>query len=133
MAFQGYLLKVGSNIIPMKYIQAKSYRSAPDRQLDLDSYRDADGILRRNVLSHTVTTIEFSTPYLKISDKIALQNLLPNRKKLTVTYWNDEKNTYSTGTFYIPDVEYQIYRIDGNNIIYMPILYKFIEYQKEAG
>lgn len=128
MSFEGYLIKAGSQKISMKYIQAQSYKSTPNRQIDLDAYRDADGILRRNIAPHTVTTIEFSTPYLKLADKIALQSLLPNRTKLTITYWNDEKNMYSTGDFYIPDVEYSIYRIDGNDIVYKPILYKFIEY-----
>lgn len=128
MAFSGYLIKVGSTQIPMKYIAAQSYKSIPNRQQDLDSYRDADGILRRNILPHKVTTIEFNTPYLHLTDKIALQAIIPSRTKQTITYWNEETNTYATGDFYIPDVEYGIYRIDGNDIIYMPILYQFIEY-----
>lgn len=128
MAFSGYLLKVGSIKIPMRFISVKSYKSTPNRQQDLDSYRDADGKLKRNILPHKVTTIEFSTPYLHLADKIALQAILPSRTKLTVTYWNDETNAYATGDFYIPDVEYSIYRVDGNDIIYMPITYEFIEY-----
>jgi hypothetical protein len=128
MAFLGYLIKVGSNTIPLKYISLKSYKSTPNRQIDLDTYRDADGFLRRNILPHRATTIEFSTPYLHLSDKIALQSLLPSRTKLTLTYWNDETNEYTSGNFYIPDVSYDIYQIDGDDIIYMPIAYKFIEY-----
>lgn len=128
MAFSGYLLKVGSVQIPIKYISAKSYKSTPNRQQDLDSYRDADGVLRRNILPHTATTIEFNTPYLHLTDKVALQALLPSRTKLTITYWNDESNTYTTGDFYIPDVEYAIYRVDGNDILYSPIAYQFIQY-----
>jgi hypothetical protein len=128
MAFSGYLIKVGSTNISMKYISAKSYKSIPNREQDLDSYRDADGILRRNILPHKVTTIEFTTPYLSLADKIALQAIIPSRTKQTITYWNDETNTYATGNFYIPDVTYEIYRVDGNDIIYMPINYRFIQY-----
>ena len=128
MAFEGYLIKVGSTKIPMKFISAKSYKTIPNRQQDMDSYRDADGILRRNILPHKVTTIEFSTPYIRLADKIALQAIIPSRTKQTITYWNDETNTYTTEDFYIPDVEYSIYRVDGNDILYMPITYKFIEY-----
>lgn len=128
MAFSGYLLKIGSTKLPMKYISAKSYKSTPNRQQDLDSYRDADGRLHRNVLPHTASGFSFSTPYLHLADKIALQAFFPSRTKATITYWNDETNTYTTGDFYIPDVEYAIYRVDGNDIIYIPIAYEFIEY-----
>jgi len=128
MAFLGYLIKIGTKTLPLKYISIKSYKSSPNRQQDMDSYRDADGILRRNILPHVVTTIEFSTPYLHLADKKALQSLLPSRTKLTLTYWNDETNTYTSGDFYIPDVSYDIYRVDGDDITYMPISYKFIEY-----
>lgn len=128
MAFLGYLLKVGSTQIPIKYISAKSYKSTPNRQIDKDSYRDGDGILRRSILPHTATTIEFVTPYLHLADKIALQAIIPSRTKQTIEYWNDETNAYTTGDFYIPDIEYPIYRIDGNDILYSPITYQFIQY-----
>ena len=128
MAFYGYLMKIGSTQLPMKFMSIKSYKSIPNRQQDLDSYRDGDGVLQRNILPHKVTTIEFSTPYLHLSDKIELQAILPSRTRLTIEYWNDETNTYTTGDFYIPDVTYEIYRVDGNDIIYAPIQYQFIQY-----
>lgn len=128
MAFSGYLIKVGSNNIPNRFISLKSYKSTPNRQQDLDSYRDANGYLKRNILPHTATTIQFSTPYLRLADKQALQAFLPSRKKLSLTYWNDETNAYATGDFYIPDVEYAIYSVTATDIIYMPIAYEFIEY-----
>jgi hypothetical protein len=65
---------------------------------------------------------------MRLADKQALQALLPTRTKLTLTYWNDETNTYATGDFYIPDVEYSIYSVTATDIIYLPIAYEFIEY-----
>lgn len=128
MSFLGYLLKVNGTKIPMKYISHKSYSSTPNRIQDLDSYRDADGILRRNIVPHKASTIQFSTPYLHLADKKSLQALLPSRVKLTLEYWNDETNTYTSGVFYIPDVSYDIYSTTNEDIIYMPISYQFIEY-----
>ena len=127
MAYNGFLIKVGTNIID-RYIAHGSYKSIPNRMMDLDSYRDGDGVLRRKILPHTATTIEFLTPCLHLSDKIALQSLLPSRVKLTLKYWNDETNTYSTGDFYIPDVTYEIYSKTDSDIIYKPINYQFIQY-----
>lgn len=128
MSFAGYLLKVNGNIIPMKYIAHKSYRTTPNTIIDLDAYRDADGRMHRSPLPHTVSSIEFNTPYIHLNEKMALQDLLPSRKILAIQYWNDETNTYTSGDFYIPDVTYEIYGVDGNDILYSPIAYKFIEY-----
>jgi hypothetical protein len=128
MSFAGYFLKSNGKKIPLKYISPKSYKTIPDRQQDLDPYRDTDGYLRRKILPHKVTTIEFSTPYMYLADKMALQALLPSRAKLTLEFWNDETNTYQTGDFYIPDVTYNVYRVEGTDILYMPIAYQFIQY-----
>ena len=127
MAYQGYLMKVGVNTLD-QYMAHGTYKSTPNRQMDLDSYRDANGNLKRNILPHTATTLEFTTPYLHLSDKQGLQSILPSRTKLTVTYWNDETNAYTTGDFYIPDVTYEVYSKTSNNIIYKPINFQFIQY-----
>jgi hypothetical protein len=105
-----------------------SYKSTPNRIMDEDSYRDANGVLRRNTLPHTATTFEFSTPYIHLAKKQALQALLPSRVKLAITYWNDETNTYTTGDFYIPDVTYEIYSKTDTDIVYKPVNFQFIQY-----
>ena len=127
--FLGYLLKIGDNIIPNRYIQ--TYLSTPNQVQDIDSYQDVDGILHREILPHTRTKIEFTTPYLWLNDKIAFQALFPKRldqPQITVEYWNDETNTYTTGTFYTPDIQYKPYRIRGNDLQYQPMRIALIEH-----
>ena len=127
MAYQGYLVKVGIHIVD-KYMAHGSYSSTPNMEMDLASYRDANGDLKRNILNHKKTTFEFTTPYLRLADKQALQAMLPSRTKLTVTYWNDETNTYTTGDFYIPNVKYEVYSQSNTDILYKPINFQFIQY-----
>ena len=131
MAFQGYLIKVGNYTIPLTYMKLESYKSAPDQRQDLDSYRDADGVLHRNVLPHTATKIEFETPYLFMSQlQELIQNIRSNfltsiARDCTLTYYDEETNSYKTGHFYMPGtIEYNMY----NKEIYAPCRFAFIEY-----
>ena len=128
MAFAGYLLKINGTIFPNKYIQLDSYASTPNQIMDIDTYRDADGVLHRNTLEHTASKIDFNTPYLNLANKINFQSYIPTRKQLTLEYWNDETNAYAAGTFYVPDIAYEIYQTTSNDIIYKPIRVAFIEY-----
>ena len=64
MAYQGYLLKIGSYTVPHSWIKAGSYSCTLHGQ-DLDSYRDANGELQRTALKHTVIGVQFETPPLK--------------------------------------------------------------------
>jgi hypothetical protein len=112
-------------------MRLESYKSAPNQRQDLDSYRDADGYLHRNVLSHTATKIEFETPYLWRNEMRSLiQGIRGNytndlERRCEVTYYDDETDTYKTGTFYMPGtVEYNVY----NKAIYAPSRFAFIEY-----
>lgn len=131
MAFQGYFIKVGNYTIPLTYMKLESYTSMPDQRQDLDSYRDADGYLHRNVLPHTATKIEFETPYMRRTDMQKLiqgirSNLTNNlARSCTVTYYDDETDSYKTGTFYMPGtLEYKWYNVE----IYAPTRFAFIEY-----
>ena len=127
-AFLGYLIKVGETIFPTEYIALDTYNSSPDQRIDQDSYTDGNGQLVRNILPHTRTKVTFSTiPELHLADKIKIQQLL-KRDDTTLTYWNDDKNTYTTGKFYIADPNYPIKRISENDIIYNAISFEIIEY-----
>lgn len=44
MAYSGFLIKVGDYTVPFRYIEASKYKTGVKGQ-DLDSYRDANGIL----------------------------------------------------------------------------------------
>ena len=127
--FQGYLLKINGRILPAKYVQ--TYKATPDQIQDIDSYQDSNGVLHREILSHTRSKIEFTTPYLWLEDKIVFQSYFPDQKaepKVSVEYWNDEQNNYTAGVFYVPDMDYQVYRIQGARMEYFPIRVALIEY-----
>lgn len=130
MAFQGYLIKVGNYTIPLTFMKLESYKSAPNQRQDLDSYRDANGYLHRNVLSHTASKLEFETPYLSMKDMRSLiQNIRANytnelERACELTYYDEETDTYKTGSFYMPGtVEYNWF----NKEIYAPSRFAFIE------
>ena len=126
-----YLIKVGTFTIPLQLMKLESYKAAPNQIQDLDSYRDADGVLHRSALTHTATKVEFETPYLYVPDmEYLIQNIRANLLTLTeydcnLTYFNVETNDYKTGHFYMPGTrEYQLY----NKEIFAPSKFAFIEY-----
>ena len=134
MAYSGYLLKFGSTTLPFDYIRAASYKATPAQRLDLDSYRDADGTLHRTVLDHTASKIEWETPYLTNAQVQAMLAIFAGamtntaERKVTITYYNEESDSYNTGTFYMPDTVFTIYRATDTELIYNPIRIAVIEY-----
>ena len=126
MAFQGYLLKIGGKVLPNKYIA--KYKATPNQQQDQDSYQDSTGQLHREVLPHRRTKIDLTTKYLWLEDKAVLQSFFGDRIEVSVEYWNDETNEYATGRFYVPDIDFEIYRIRNNDIEYAPLRVALIEY-----
>lgn len=134
MAYEGYLFQYGSYTIPNKFIQLDSYEITPHVRLDLDSYRDGDGVLQRSTLQHNVTKVEFKTPAMDEDDMEELMSNIRNNyesvseKCASCTYYDPETNEYKSGKFYIPDVKYQIYSVSSGKIIYRPVRIAFIEY-----
>lgn len=130
--FEGWVLKINGAEFPNRLIALESYKCTPDQIMDLDPYRDGDGLLHRNALPHTATSIEFSTTYLRMRDVETLNTFLPhdNRVKCEVEYWNDNTLTYKTGDFYIADVPYEKVWVDEKrkDALYKPITLTFTEY-----
>lgn len=130
--YQGYLLKFGNNIMPNKYFL--EYSSTPNQRMESDAQRDQLGDLHRTTLPHHKSSITFSTHILPLDEKIRFQNIINNaitnslQRRVSVTYWNDETNSYKTGSFYIPDIEFQVIDADATNIEYNPITVELIEY-----
>ena len=75
MAYSGFLIKVGNYTVPFRYIEAKKYKCGIKGQ-DLDSYRDANGILHREALSNVSIKTEWETP--GDIDEKALRALMDN-------------------------------------------------------
>ena len=136
MAFNGTLLSLGGKNFPLKYIYKESYKVAPNRRQDLDPYRDANGFLHRNTLAHTATTISFDTKPMYNKDMAELMAFIRSsysnelEKKVSVTYYCPDLDSYKTGNFYIPDIEFNMDLVDvkKKTVLYYSTTIELIEY-----
>lgn len=130
--YKGYLIKFGNIIMPNDYFS--EYSSTPNQRMESDAQRDQLGDLHRTTLPHSKTSISFSTHVLSLDEKIKFQNIINNsmtnssQRKVKVEYWNDERNSYNSGSFYVPDIEFQVMDANQATIMYNPITVELIEY-----
>lgn len=137
MAFDGTLLTVGSYAITgQKYIDYGKYNATINVQ-DLDSYRDANGVLHRNALDHAPVKIEFETKENLTNEDIGtfMGSIRSNfsvekERKASVRAFVPEINDYITQEMYMPDPQFKIKRIDPktNTIYYESTRIAFIGY-----
>ena len=136
MAFNGSLLKLGGADFPLKYIYKESYKITPNRRQDLDPKRTESGKLKRNTLSHYVTTIQFQTKPMWNNEFAQMMSFIRSHysnekeKKFSITYYSPDTNDYETGDFYLPDVEISMDMVDTDKkkIFYLSTTIEFIEY-----
>ena len=140
MAFNGKLieLKINNSYVefPTYYIKAESYKVTPNQRMESSANRATSGVLVRTTVSHTASKIDFTTPPLTNSDVNAIHTLLTNaytdslQRKLDLRYYDPSSDSYKTGTFYVPDIDYDINRIEksAHIIHYNEIRFAFIEY-----
>ena len=133
-AFQGWLLKLGGQPFPVKYIKLETYKATPNQRAEIDAYRDGDNLLHRETSPNVKTKVEFETWPLPLSAMEEVRSLLNGamtssiERKMEVQYWNDEELSYDSMTCYVPDIEYTITKVTKNNIKYAPVRFAFIEY-----
>lgn len=134
MAYQGYLIRVGSYTIPLSLIRAETYTVFMSIT-DLDSYVDANGLLHRNALDHVANKVEFETVPLLDNTQFAdlMNNLYANmtiqkERKASVTLYIPEKDAYVTQDMYMPDIKPTLYYADGSKIQYNQVRLAFIGY-----
>lgn len=139
MAYNNFLIKLGGSTgtaLSLEYIQYETYKVTPNQRMDIEARRDSTGLLHRSVVSHTATKVEFETPYMDSNRVDAMMTLIKNywtstkERKITLQYYDPETNSYKTGTFYMPDIEFNIRNIDTVKKVvnYDPIRIAFIEY-----
>lgn len=140
MAFNGKLieLKTGANYVefPLKYIKAESYKVTPNQRMESLANRATTGLLHRVTVSHTSSKIDLNTPPITNKEVNAIHTLLTNaytdslQRKLNIRYYDPSSDSYKTATVYVPDIDYEIYRVDKatNTIHYNPVRIAFIEY-----
>ena len=135
MEYSGYLIKVGSYTVPFEYIEASKFKCGIKGQ-DLDSYRDANGILHREALVNVAIKAEWDVPSLNLNEKnlrplmdsIRGQYTNATEKKASVTVWMPEIGNYVTMDCYMPDVEYTIDYADEHTLEYASFRLAFIGY-----
>ena len=142
MAFNGKLIELwipSENHyvdFPQKIIKAESYKVTPDQRMETSASRSASGVLKRTTATHTASKIEFNTVPINNTDISAIHGMLlaaysdQQQRKLYVRYYDPAVDDYKGGDFYIPDIDYNILRIDtAKNVIYYDsIRFAFIEY-----
>lgn len=137
MAFAGYLFRVGSyEVDGTRYINWSKYNVTRNVQ-DLDSYRDANGVLHRNALDHVPLKIEFETRDNLTNADMAtfFGNIRSNyinetERKALVTLYVPEYDEYVTQEMYMSDPQFKIKRIEPvtNIIHYESVRVAFIGY-----
>lgn len=140
MAFNGKLLELKINgdwvNVPMDFFAFESYSATPDQRMESSGNRATSGKLVRTTVEHTATKVEFNTPPITNKEVAVLNGLLSAaytdelQRKLEARYYNPATDSYKTGEFYVPDVEYPIYRVDlvTNTIHYKSLRFALIEY-----
>lgn len=140
MAFNGKILELKTNgswvEFSAKYIKAESYKVTPDQRMESDATRSADGYLKRTTVPHVATKIDFTTTNLTNTDVRQISNMFSAafidslQRKVEIRYYHPETDNYDTGIFYVPDIDYEINRIDVSKKVvhYNPIRYALIEY-----
>ena len=135
--YNGYLIKIGGSsgvVFPMEFIKLEGYDITPNQRMESEAKRTVTGVLVRTTTEHTATKVELKTPVITDKDVHAIMGLIGNawtsvlERKLDLEYYDMETGDYKTGTFYMPDIKFQIDHIDGNVIYYKETTFKFIEY-----
>lgn len=137
-AFKGYLLKAVSTneVFPLKYMQFNTYKATPNQREELKAYRDDNSRnLTRVTASGKKSKIEFKIrSSLHLEDKMKIQSWFyraesnHEQRKITLEFWDDENNTYKRGDFYRSNQQYQIIRIEDDDIIYGELDIVLVEY-----
>ena len=139
MAFAGYLIKIGGSngvVLPLEYIKLSGYNSTPNQRMESEAERAVTGLLHRTTVEHTATKVEFTTPMMTNLEVATMMTMFRSawtstaERKLDLEYYDEETDSYKTGTFYMPDIKFSIDHIDRalNLIYYGETRIAFIEY-----
>ena len=138
--FDGWLIAVVANgtpvEIPLKYMRAETYSVTPDQRMEWSAERDVSGLLHRETVQNCPPKIEFETPLMTNAEIATLNGIIQAgftnalARKLTIQFYDPEKDEYWSWDCYMPDVKYEIRNVDAVNkvINYEQLRYAFIGY-----
>ena len=134
MAYSGWLIKIGNNTDIHKYITEKTYKVTKHIQ-DLDPYRDANGLLHRNALSHLSYTVTFDIRPVNSNQMEEIMSIIRSnftneaeRRIDSFTFYLPETNAYITAPVYMPDIDYKINSATDTMVRYDATTFEFIGY-----
>lgn len=133
MAFNNFLIEVGTYIIPNNFIKADSWQSTYET-VDFDSFRDANAYLHRNALADRKIKVEFETPYMYKKDfdtlmaNIKAQYVSSVEQSAYITAYIDEIADYVTQKCYLVNVTPKVAQNSPLGIIYQPTRICWIGY-----
>lgn len=102
------------------YIEASSLNITPDATQEADSYRNANGALRRpNIMPLTISKIEFNIKHTDGKTMSKVMSIL-NRgtqisggikaeNKVHVRFYNPKKSEYKFAWMYYPEIPFNVY------------------------
>lgn len=135
--WQGYLLRasMSGQDFPLKYIAFESWDSTPNQREEVKAWREEySRKLFRVTAPGKMSIFSFTTrDGLHLEDKIAIQNFFYNneinheQRTIQLKFWNEETNSYTEGVFYRPNMNFQIKRVEKNDIIYKEMKFEFIQ------
>jgi hypothetical protein len=137
MSYSGFFIKVlGTTdyVIPLTLMQEKSYHGVFST-LDTEGYRDGDGVLHRKAVLQ-VPHATFTTRPLTNRELGEMWRNIRSRytnsleKKVTAMVYVSELDDYMTQEYYVPDIDPQISKVEGNVIRYDSVKMEFIGYGK---
>lgn len=126
------------------YIEAGSLNITPDSIQETDSYRNANGALKRpDIMPLTISKVEFNVKHakekemdevMKILEKgVKVPDGIANENKLKIRFYNPKTRAYKHAWAYYPDITWSVYGTyngDGK-AIYTPTRIAFITYGEE--
>lgn len=125
MAYSGYRVKIAGMVLSNNVIAQGTYKFIRTQRI-LDSYYDAAGTYHEELSPVKKVTIQFSIIERSAEEHLQIMSLLANRDNVSVEYWDDETNQYSTGIFKIENLNISHYNSKFGTIRYaeMPVTLK---------
>lgn len=126
--YNGYLISIGGVTIPNSFIDRSSWRIVPFDRRVVDSFYDVTGEYHEYLADHNRVSIQFTLNQHKQSDHATFIDIFDTLNDVSVTYFNDGTQLYSTGIFKIAEPEWRHKRTFDGDIWYNDTTIKLVEY-----
>lgn len=121
------------------YIEASSLNITPDIVQEEESYRNANGLLKRpGIMPYTASKIEANIKQAdeNTMDKVMsilmkatnVKDAVSSENKIRIRFYNPKKMEYKNAWAYFPDITYNVYTTSRGIPIYTPTRIAFITY-----